>query len=77
MVIFKFISAKFFNIYIYIYIYIKGWIQVTLGVILNNVIPFNNLLLNSYFKIFTVGLHVLYVLDMHTNIHANQLLFII
>ena len=37
----------------------------------------NNLLLDLYFKIFTVGLHVLYVFNMHTNIHVNQLLFII
>ena len=32
-----------------------GWFQVTPGVTLNNITPSNNLLLNSYFKIFTVG----------------------
>ena len=30
--------------YIHIYIYIYGWIQVTSGVILNNITPPNNLL---------------------------------
>ena len=47
----------------------------------NNVLyiitPPNNLLLNSYFKNFTVKLYILYVLNMHTNIHVNQLLFTI
>ena len=33
--------------------------------------------MNSYFKNYTVGLYVLYFLNIHTNIHANQLLFII
>ena len=33
-----------------------GWIQVTPGVILSNVIPPNNLLLNSYFENLTIGL---------------------
>ena len=47
---------------------------VTLGVTLSNVTPPNNLLLNSYFKNFTIKL---YVFNMHTNIHANQLLFTI
>ena len=31
-------------IYIHTYIYIYGWIQVTSGVILNNITPPNNLL---------------------------------
>ena len=50
-----------------------GWIQVTSDITLNSVIPPNNLLLNSYFGNFTVGLHVLYVL----NIHVNWMLFTI
>ena len=64
-------------IYIYIYLYILDWVQVTPGITLNNVTPPNNLLLNSYFKIFTIELYVLYVLNMHTNINVNQLLFTI
>ena len=43
----------------------------------DNVTLSNNLLLNSYFKNSTIGLHVLYVLNMHTNIPVNQLLFTI
>ena len=39
--------------------------------LLLNVTPTNNLLLNSYFENPTVGLHVLYVLNMHDNFHAN------
>ena len=54
-----------------------GWIQVTPNVTLNNVTPLNNLLLNSYFKNSTVGLHVLYVFNMHTNFHVNGMLFTI
>ena len=42
-----------------------GWVQVTIGVILSSVTPLNNLLLNSYFGNLTVGLHVLYVFNMH------------
>ena len=70
-------------IYIYthththIYLYILYWVQVTPSITLNNVTQPNNLLLNSYFKIFTIELYVLYVLNMHTNINVNQLLFII
>ena len=46
-------------LYIYfLYISVYGWIQVTRSVILSNVIPLNNLLLNSYFKNSIVGLHV-------------------
>ena len=45
--------------------------------LLSNISPLNNLLLNSYFKIFTVGLYVLYVLNVHTDIHTNQLLLTI
>ena len=52
-----------------------SYVQVTLSVTLNNVIPPNDLLLNSYFKNLTVKLHVLYVLNMHANFHANGMLF--
>ena len=47
------------------------------GVTLSNVTPPNNLLLNSYFKNLTVGLHILYVFNMHANFYINQMLFII
>ena len=49
------------------------WVQVTLGVTLNNVTSLNNLLLNSYFENPSIGLHALYVLNMHTNFHTNQM----
>ena len=51
--------------------------QVKLGVSLCNVILSNNLLMNLYFKNLTFGLHVLYVLNMHTNFHTNWMLFTI
>ena len=47
------------------------------GVTLSNITPSNDLLLNLYFKNFTVGLHVLYVLNIHANFHNNWMLFII
>ena len=50
-----------------------GWVQVTSNVTLSNVIPPNILLLNSYFKNPTVKLHVLYILNMHANFHANRI----
>ena len=37
-------KKKYIYIYIHTYIYIYGWIQVTSGVILNNITPPNNLL---------------------------------
>ena len=52
-----------------------GWIQVLLGVTLNNITPPNNLLLISFFENLTIELHVLYVLNMHVNFHINQILF--
>ena len=48
-----------------------SWIQVTHVVTLKNVTSPNNLLLNSYFEIKTVGLHVIYGLNMDANFHAN------
>ena len=54
-----------------------SWVQVISNVTLSNVILPNNLLLNSYFGNLTLGLHVLYVLNMHVNFYTNQLLFII
>ena len=48
--------------------------KVSPGLILSNITLSNNLLLNSYFKNSTVEL---YFLNMHTNIHVNQLSFII
>ena len=41
--------------------------------LLLNVTPTNNLLLNSYFEKPTVGSHVLYVLKIHANFHANRM----
>ena len=33
--------------------------------------------MNLYFENFTVGLHILYVLNMHVSFHTNQMLFTI
>ena len=54
-------------------IYIYSGVQVLLGVTLHNVATPNSLLLNSYFKNPTIGLHVLYVLKMCVNFHANRI----
>ena len=54
-----------------------GWAQVILSVTLNNVTPSNNLLMNLYFENSIVKLHVLYVLNVHVNIHTNLILFAI
>ena len=51
----------------YIHTYALG----SSGVTLSNVTLPNNLLLNSYFESLTVELHVLYVLNMYDNFHAN------
>ena len=51
----------------------QSWVQVTPGVILSNVTPLNNLLFNSYFENSFVELHILYILNMHANFHANQM----
>ena len=54
-----------------------SWVQITSGVTLSNIILSNNLLMNLYFENFTIGLHILYVLNMHANFHINQILFTI
>ena len=54
-----------------------GWVQVTPGVTLSSVTRPNNLLLNSYFGNLAVGLHVLYVFNMHANFYTNWMLFTI
>ena len=46
-------------------------VQVTPDITLKNVTPPDNLLLNAYFENPTIGLHDLYVLNMHANFHAN------
>ena len=51
------------------------WVQVTPSITLSNVTPPNNLLKNSYFENSTVKLHVLYVLNIHTNFHVNWMFF--
>ena len=48
-----------------------GWVQVRLGVTLNNVTSPNNLLLNSYSESPTVKLYVLYVPNTYANFHIN------
>ena len=52
-------------------------IKVTFNIILSNVTLPNNLLMNLYFENFIVGLHILYVLNMHVKFYTNQMLFII
>ena len=52
-------------------------IKVTFNIILSNVTLPNNLLMNLYFENFIVGLHILYVLNMHAKFYTNQMLFII
>ena len=49
------------------------WIRVILDVTLKNITLPNNLLLNLYFENPTVGLHVLYGLNIHANFHANRI----
>ena len=50
-----------------------SWVQVTPDVTLSNVIPCNNLLLNSYFENPIAELNVLYVLNMQVKFHVNQM----
>ena len=40
---------------------------------LSNDTPLNNLLLNSYFENLIIELHILYILNMDVNFHANQI----
>ena len=54
-----------------------GWVQVTPGVTLSNVISSNNLLWNLYFENLIIELHVLYVLSIHANFYINWMLFTI
>ena len=53
------------------------WVQVTPSVTLSNVIQFNKLLLNSYLVNLIIGLHVLYVFNLHANFYTNQMLLTI
>ena len=76
----RFSKYKFYNKLldgVTLLIYIYSWVQVTPGVTLSNVTPPNNLLMNLYFENFIVGLHVLYLLNMHINFHINWMLFTI
>ena len=52
---------------------ILGLVQVALNVTQKNVTPTNNLLFNSYFQNLTVGLHVIFVINMHANFQANRM----
>ena len=54
-----------------------GWVQVIHGVTLSNITQPNNLLLNSYFKNLTIGLHILHVFNMYVNFYINQMFFTI
>ena len=54
-------------------VYIYSWVQITFGITLCNITPPNNLLLDSYFKDPTVELHILYMLNMHTNFNINKI----
>ena len=54
-----------------------NWVEVTPGVTLSNVAQSNNLLLNLYFENPTVELHILYVFNIHANLHINRMLFTI
>ena len=72
----KSIHNNYVHTYIHTYIHTL-WVQVTHDVILSNVTLPDNLLLNSYFENPTVGLHVLYVLNIRANFHINRILFTI
>ena len=50
-----------------------SWVQVIPGVTLNNITPLNNLLLNLYFENPNVELYILYVFNIHTKFHTNQM----
>ena len=63
----------FLKICLSLTLYIYSGVQVLLEVTLHNVVTPNSLLLNSYFKNPTIGLHVLYVLKMCVNFHVNRI----
>ena len=71
------IEKNLMQLFGYIYIYIFGWVKVISSVTLSNVTPLNILLLNSYFENLTIGLHVLYVFNLHVNFYTSQMLFTI
>ena len=73
MITYKYITHTHTHTHTHTLIYIYGWVQVTPDVTLINIIPPNNLLLNSYFENLTIELHVLYVLNMHANFHDDQI----
>ena len=49
----------------------------TPSVILSNITLLIDLLLNLNLEIVIVGLHILYIINMHTNFHVNRMLFTI
>ena len=49
----------------------------TPSVILSNITRLIDLLLNLNLEIVIVGLHILYIINMHTNFHVNRMLFTI
>ena len=70
----------FLNIYIYIERERERELSsstLTPSITLSNIMPLNNLLLNSYFGNLTVELCILYVLNMYFNFHAHHILFTI
>ena len=53
------------------------WMLIKVNYKLMGVMPPNNFFLNSYSENLTIELHDLYVLNVHTNFHSNQVLFTI
>ena len=53
------------------------WMLIKVNYKLMRVTTPNSFFLNSYFENLTVGLHDLYVLNVHANFHSNQVLFTI
>ena len=62
--------------YIYIYIYIYSWVEIISGVILNDITPPNNLLLDMNFDKSTVRLHYIHILSMLAKFHSDQRLIV-
>ena len=49
-----------------------NWVQVTFGVILSDITPLNNLLLDVNFDKSTVELHYIHICSMLAKIHGDQ-----
>ena len=53
-----------------------NWVQVTLDIILSDITPLNNLLLDVNFNKFTVGLHYIHILFMLAKFYDDQRLIV-